>query len=224
MASLRFIGIVAVLFLAVFFGGRWLLEVRPLHAGVWLPAYHRVDKQDEPHLKLEKTSASDNDPTRDRLRNEVLDYAKAPGDDPCNGILKMHYIKVVTDYVRAWISIAPCLGTHTCQWSLDENGSRGTSLRLAARSAGPRRHAEGPRQRCVRHRRLSAGHRHLGVPTRDRRLSQSACRSTIQEHDGRQPFACDLHRTSMIGTGLSVRLRQPRDRARVVLAKRRNGT
>ena len=130
MASLRFIGIVAVLFVAVFFGGRWLLEVRPLHAGVWLPAYHRVDKQDEPHLKLEKTSASDNDPTRDRLRNEVLDYAKAPGDDPCNGILKMHYIKVVTDYVRAWISIAPCLGTHTCQWS------DSTKMDLAAQAFG----------------------------------------------------------------------------------------
>jgi hypothetical protein len=117
MGSLRFIGIVAILFIAVFFGGKWLLEVRPLRASAWLPTYHRADKQDEPHLKLEKTSASDNDPTRDRLRTEVLDYAKALGDDPCNGILKMHYIKAVTDYVRAWISIAPCLGTHSCRWS-----------------------------------------------------------------------------------------------------------
>ena len=148
MGSLRFIGIVAILFVAVFFGGKWLLEGRPLHAGAWLPASHPVEKQDEPRLKLEKTSATDNDRTRDRLRNEVLDYAKALADDPCNGILKMHYIKVVTDYVRAWISIAPCLGTHTCQWSdstrMDLAAQAfGSPLDLRVRDAMQKVHARG---------------------------------------------------------------------------------
>jgi hypothetical protein len=148
MGSLRFIGIVAILFIAVFFGGKWLLEVRPLRASAWLPTYHRADKQDEPHLKLEKTSASDNDPTRDRLRTEVLDYAKALGDDPCNGILKMHYIKAVTDYVRAWISIAPCLGTHSCRWSdsprMDlATRAFGSPLDLRVRDAMQKVHGKG---------------------------------------------------------------------------------
>lgn len=44
----------------------------------------------------------------------MLDYAKALTDDPCNGILKANYIKAVVAYTRAWISIAPCLGTRTC--------------------------------------------------------------------------------------------------------------
>jgi hypothetical protein len=148
MGSLRFIGIVAILFVAVFFGGKWLLEVRPLRASAWLPTYHRVDKQDEPRLKLEKTSATDNDPARDRLRTEVLDYAKALADDPCNGILKMHYIKAVIDYVRACISIAPCLGTHTCRWSdsprMDlATRAFGSPLDLRVRDAMQKVHAKG---------------------------------------------------------------------------------
>jgi hypothetical protein len=148
MGSLRFVGVVAVLCLAVFFGGKWLLEVRPLTPNAWLPTYHRVDKQDEPRLKLEKTSASDNDPMRDRLRNGVLDYAKALADDPCNGILKMHYIKAVTEYVRAWISIAPCIGTHSCLWSdsprMDlASHAFGTPLDLRVRDAMQKVHAKG---------------------------------------------------------------------------------
>jgi hypothetical protein len=148
MASLRFIGIVAVLFVAVFFGGKWLLEARPLHSSAWFPTHHRVDTQDEPRLKLERTSATDNDPARDRLRNEVLDYAKAFADDPCNGILKMQYIKVVTDYVQALINMAPCLATHTCRWSdstrMDDAAQAfGSPLDLRVRDAMQKVHAKG---------------------------------------------------------------------------------
>jgi hypothetical protein len=116
MGTLRFVGIVAVLFLAVFFGGKWLLEVRPLKPDPRLPTFQRVNP-DDPRVKLEQSSVSDDDPTRDRLRKEVLDYAKALRDDPCNKTLKTHYVKAVIDYVRAWSSIAPCLGTQTCRGS-----------------------------------------------------------------------------------------------------------
>ncbi len=105
-----------ILFLAVFFGGKWLFEVRPLTPDARLPTFQRVNPED-PRVKLQQSSVSDDDPVRDRLRKEVLDYAKALRDDPCNKTLRAHYVKAAIDYVRAWISIAPCLGTHTCRGS-----------------------------------------------------------------------------------------------------------
>jgi hypothetical protein len=147
MDTLRFAGIALVIFLAVFFGGRWLLEVRPLQPDSRLPTFHHVDR-DDPKLRLQQSSVSDNDPTRDRLRNEVLDYAKALTDDPCNTTLKGHYVKAVTDYVRAWISIAPCLGTHTCGGSDSQAIDRaakafGSPLDLRVRDAMRNVHAKG---------------------------------------------------------------------------------
>ena len=100
------------MFAAVFFGMQWLLTVQPLQPDARLPTFQRVDK-DSPRFQLEQTSISDNDPTRDRLRHEVLDDAKALNDDPCNDVLKRRYIKAVNDYARAWISIVPCLGART---------------------------------------------------------------------------------------------------------------
>lgn len=147
MGNLRFAGTVIVLFLAVFLGVKWLFEVHPLQPDSRLPTFHHVDA-DSPRIKLEQSSVSDNDPTRDRLRSEVLDYAKALGDDPCNGVLKAHYIKAVTDYARAWISIAPCLGTHTCSGSNSPNMDRaarafGSPLDLRVRDAMHKVHAKG---------------------------------------------------------------------------------
>jgi hypothetical protein len=90
---------------------RGLVALRP---DARLPTFHRVDPND-PKVKLEQSSfVSDNDPVRDRLRNEVLDYARALRDDPCNAVLKKNYIKAVVAYARAWISIVPCIGTHSC--------------------------------------------------------------------------------------------------------------
>jgi hypothetical protein len=147
MANVRFAGTAIVLFLAVFFGAIWLFEIHPLRLDSRLPTFHHVDA-DSPRIKLDQSSVSDNDPTRDRLRHEVLDYAKALGDDPCNKTLKTHYIKAVTDYVRAWISIAPCLGTHTCRGSDSPNMDRaaqtfGSPLDLRVRDAMHRVHAKG---------------------------------------------------------------------------------
>jgi hypothetical protein len=116
MNSVRFYALAASLFFAVFLGGKWLLTptIVPLKPDARLPTFQRVDP-DDPRTKLEQSSVSDNDPTRDRLRNEVLDYAKAVHDDPCNEVLKKNYIKAVVAYARAWISIVPCVGTQTCR-------------------------------------------------------------------------------------------------------------
>jgi hypothetical protein len=146
-STLRFAGIVAILFLTVFFGGKWLLEGRPLKPDPRLPNFQQVNPED-PRIKLEKTSVSDDDPTRDRLRKEVLDYTKPLGDDPCNKTLRAHYVKAVTDYARAWISIAPCLGTRTCGGSdspLIERAAHafGSPLDVRVRDAMAAVHAKG---------------------------------------------------------------------------------
>jgi hypothetical protein len=146
-STLRFAGIVVVLFLAVFFGGRWLFEVRPLKPDARLPTFQRVNP-DDPRVKLEKSSVSDDDPTRDRLRKDVLEWAKPLKDDPCNKTLRAHYVKAATDYARAWISIAPCLGTQTCgSWdsSLTERAHQafGSPLDLRVRDAMQAVHAKG---------------------------------------------------------------------------------
>ena len=144
-STLRFAGIVVVLFLAVFFGGRWLFEVRPLKPDGRLPTFQRVNP-DDPRVKLEKSSISDDDPTRDRLRKNVLEWAKPLKDDPCNKTLRAHYVKAATDYALAWISIAPCLGTQTCgSWdsSLTERARHacGSPLDLRVRDAMQAVHA-----------------------------------------------------------------------------------
>jgi hypothetical protein len=146
-STLRFVAIVAVLFLAVFFGGKWLLQVKPLKPDARLPTFQRINP-DDPRVKLEQSSASDDDPVRDRLHKEVLDYAKALGDDPCNKTLKAHYINAVIDDTRAWISIVPCLGTHTCSGSdsplLDRAAHAfGSPLDLRVRDAMQAVHAKG---------------------------------------------------------------------------------
>ena len=95
-----------------------------------LPTFHRVDPND-PKFKLEQSSyVSDNDPVRDRLRNEVLDFARAVRDDPCNAVLKKNYIGAVVAYARAWISIVPCVGTRSCR------GADSQALDRAARAFG----------------------------------------------------------------------------------------
>jgi hypothetical protein len=116
MDSIRFYALAVGLFFAIFLGGKWLLTptIVPLKPDARLPTFQRVDP-DDPRTKIEQTSVSDNDATRDRLRNEVLDYAKAVHDDPCNEVLKKNYIKAVVAYARAWISIVPCIGTQTCR-------------------------------------------------------------------------------------------------------------
>jgi hypothetical protein len=114
MDNLRFFGLAAFMFATVFFGAKWFLTPQPLQPDARIPTFQRVDP-DSPRAQLMSSSISDNDATRDRLRHAVLDYAKALNDDPCNDRLKAHYIEAVTNYARAWLSIAPCFGSLTCR-------------------------------------------------------------------------------------------------------------
>jgi hypothetical protein len=75
MSTLRLCATIAVLFFAGFLGGKWLLSERPVQAPQLdprVPTFHHVDP-DGARTKLEQSSVSDDDLTRDRLRNEVLD-------------------------------------------------------------------------------------------------------------------------------------------------------
>lgn len=113
MSNLRFLATAVVLFFAVFFGMKWALTIHPLQPDARVPTFQHVDP-DSAEYKYLQSSASDSDPTRDRLRNDVIDYAKALGDDPCNQVLRANYIKAAVAYARAWISIVPCSATETC--------------------------------------------------------------------------------------------------------------
>jgi hypothetical protein len=145
--ALRFLGLAAFMFATVFLGMSWLLRVEPLPPSAQIPTFHQVDK-DDPLQKLQQTSVSDDDPTRDRLRHDVLDNAKALSDDPCNSQLKRWYIKAAVAYTRAWISIAPCMGTRTCGSSDSQKIDRaqrafGSPLDLRVRDAMEALHAKG---------------------------------------------------------------------------------
>jgi hypothetical protein len=113
MGTLRFLGLAAFMFAAAFLGMNWFLRVEPLKPDPRVPTFQPVDTN-SPSYKLAQSSVSDDDPTRDQLRHDVLDYAKALHDDPCNPVLKREYIAAVTAYARAWLSIAPCVSTRTC--------------------------------------------------------------------------------------------------------------
>jgi hypothetical protein len=145
--TLRFFGLAAFMFAAVFLGMSWLLRVEPLKPSAQIPTFRQVDK-DDPLQKLQQTSVSDDDPNRDRLRHDVLDDAKALSDDPCDSKLRARYIKAAVAYARAWISIAPCMGTRTCS-SFDspaiDRAQRafGSPLDLRVRDAMEALHAKG---------------------------------------------------------------------------------
>lgn len=124
MDAVRFLGLAAGMFAAVFLGMAWLSTVRP---AVQVPLLQHADNDSPQPAQI---STGDDDAARNRLRNEVLDDARSFGDDPCNPILRKRYIAAVNAYARAWISIAPCYGTHTCR------GSDSPGLDRAAQAFG----------------------------------------------------------------------------------------
>jgi hypothetical protein len=144
MDTVRFFGLAAGMFAAVFLGMSWLLAVHPLQPDARLPLFQRVDK-DSPRFQLEESSISDDDPIRDRLRHEVLDDAKTLSEDPCNPVLRKRYIEAANSYARAWISIVPCIATQTCGSGDSDKTDRaaqafGSPLDLRVREAMQKAH------------------------------------------------------------------------------------
>jgi hypothetical protein len=146
MDMLRFLGLAALMFAAAFLGMNWYMRVEPLKADPSVPTLQRVDTDST--AELGQSSISDGDATRNQLRHDVLDYAKALSDDPCNPIAKHYYIKAVIAYARAWLSMAPCVATRTCGSSDSQKLERareafGSPLDVRVRDAMVHVHAKG---------------------------------------------------------------------------------
>lgn len=112
-STLRIAGSAVILFLAAFLLGQGLFAARPQRPDSLMPTF-QLAGPNTPGGTLGQSAISDADRVRDHLRHQVLDFAKALGDDPCSPPLKKHYVNAVINYTRAWIRIAPCLGTHDC--------------------------------------------------------------------------------------------------------------
>jgi hypothetical protein len=108
----RLIGTALVLFV-VSYAAVHFFVVRSLKGNPRLPAFHTVDR-DSLSKQVEDSHASDTDAVRDGLRWAVLDSAESLSTEPCNDRLKTRYVEAATSYARAWLSVAPCLGTRTC--------------------------------------------------------------------------------------------------------------
>jgi hypothetical protein len=114
MGSGRFFAIAIALCGFSYAAVNWLTAVHPLKPDSRIPSFHRIDP-DSPRTKVEASHASDMDPVRDRLRHAVLDSAESLSEAPCNDAIKARYVKAVTDYSRAWLSVVPCLLTRCSQ-------------------------------------------------------------------------------------------------------------
>ena len=78
MGTFRFVSVAFALFIVAYFGIRHLTAVQPLKPDARVPTFHKVDVN-SPRFKMEQSFASDNDATRDKLRQAVLESAKALG-------------------------------------------------------------------------------------------------------------------------------------------------
>jgi hypothetical protein len=113
MEAVRYIVFALVLGAIAFFGMQWLLTPVPLKPDARIPTFQRVDVN-SPRHQLEISHASDDDAVRDGLRQAVLTAADDLKSNPCDQALKARYIEAASKYARAWLSIAPCVGTRTC--------------------------------------------------------------------------------------------------------------
>jgi hypothetical protein len=139
------VGLTAVL-LVSFLAFRWYLTPRPLPPSAAIPTFHEVNVND-PGPAPEKL-AREKDAVRDGLRQAALGAAETLSMDPCNPVLKASYVKAATAYVRAWLSIAQCIGTASCAQSdagRIEQGAQafGTPLDRSVRAAMAKAHKTG---------------------------------------------------------------------------------
>jgi hypothetical protein len=141
MEKFRFFALIAVFAVVGFAAVRWLAPVGDSR----LPTFHPVEIKN-PEDKPPVADASNNDAARDKLRNAVIAAAADFAKDPCDTGNRIRYIEAASDYAHAWLAIAPCVATNTCN---DTNGAQldrvhlafGTSLDHRVQEAMARAHA-----------------------------------------------------------------------------------
>ncbi len=130
MGTLRFVAAMLAVLIAAFFGVHWLLAIHPLKPDARLPTFQHVDEKSARYQMETNSFSSDNDAVRDALRQAVFRAADDLSRQPCIKSYKERYVGAVTQYVRARLSIAPCIGTKTC------GESDGPRLELAEKAFG----------------------------------------------------------------------------------------
>jgi hypothetical protein len=110
LAALASVALIAAAGLLWFLSNPVVIGVNrePLKPSAEIPTFHRV--QDDQRHGVD----GDGDARHDDLHDALLAAMDSLKGDPCNPMLKARYIEAASKYARAWLSIAPCVGTHTC--------------------------------------------------------------------------------------------------------------
>jgi hypothetical protein len=105
MSTFRFVLLAVGLFVLAFVGMSWANKRFPVMALRVLPA-----KSDAriPTLDESKTSQSDGNSERDKLRLELLQASDAYKLSPCDGTTKKNLVAALTNYTQAWYAVRFC--------------------------------------------------------------------------------------------------------------------
>jgi hypothetical protein len=149
MSTIRFALLAIGLFALAFIGVSWLNKgapvvvagVAPLKPNPRLPTFSRVpsplwgnerievseemQKQMREDWVISKTSQSDGNVERDKLRRELLQAANAYALSPCDKTIKGNLVEAQTNYIRAWQAMIYCKpGAGDCPAKQDDRIDR----------------------------------------------------------------------------------------------------
>ncbi len=117
MGTIRFALIAVGLFALTFVGISWamksnpvvVVKVEPLKPDARIPTFEESVKQGiRKDWDNSKTSQSDGDKERDKLRLELLQASIGYKLSPCDDTMKKNLVSAVTNYTSAWADMAGC--------------------------------------------------------------------------------------------------------------------
>jgi hypothetical protein len=80
----------------------------PLWGNERIEVSEEMQKQMRENWEISKTSQSDGDGERDKLRRELLQAANAYALSPCDKTIKGNLVEAQTNYTRAWQAMVDC--------------------------------------------------------------------------------------------------------------------
>jgi hypothetical protein len=119
MSQIRFVALAVGLFGIAFVGMSWMnkgmpvmaMRVEPLKPSAGLPTFEEsVQKGIRKDWENSKTSQSDGDKDRDKLRLALMQASTAYKLSPCDPTMKKNLVEAVTNYTSAWGKMAGCSG------------------------------------------------------------------------------------------------------------------
>ena len=117
MSTVRFTLVAVGLFAMTFVGISWAskgfpvmtMRVEPLKPDARLPTFDEsVKKGLRKDWESSKTSQSDGDKERDKLRLDLLQASNAYNLSPCDATMKKNLVEALTRYVSAWSEMRGC--------------------------------------------------------------------------------------------------------------------